>query len=143
MGSEFATTETRSEIPNERVSKPAEDDLFEDDASAGGSIFSPRTKEEQLPRLVASMKRQLDLDDDQVKELRAILKKAVKRNSWIRENLQDDPTLRSRRMRQSFRLLDRQITNVLNDEQLVLYKEMKKKRKEAAKRRRDKKKPAK
>ena len=85
------------------------------------------------------MKRQLSLDDKQTAKLERVLKKNVARNRWIRENIKDDQMLRTRRLRQSFRALDRQIANILNEDQLKIYNENKKQRREAAKRRRSKK----
>lgn len=115
----------------------ASDEDFLDDVAPGDSVFSPQTNEEQLPRIVAFMKTQLSLDEKQTKKLEWVLKKAVERNRWIRENIKDNPTLRVRRLRQSFRMLDRQIANMLTPDQLKIYNESKKQRRAATQRRRN------
>ncbi len=122
------------DAPNAAPDTPDED--FLDDVAPGDSIFSAQTNEEQLPRIVAFMKAQLSLDDKQTKQLEWVLKKAVERNRWIRENIKDNPTLRVRRLRQSFRMLDRQIANLLTRDQSKIYNESKRQRRAAAQRRR-------
>lgn len=107
----------------------------EADVYPGDSVFSPQTNEEHLPGIVAFMKNNLDLDDAQTEQVETALRKAVRRNRWIRVNLQDKPMMRSRRLRMSFRLLDRQIAGVLNEEQRAIYNDFKKDRQEAAKKR--------
>ena len=110
---------------------------YEGDVYPGDSIFSPQTKEEHLPGIVAFMKTSLNLDSEQTDQVDAALRKAVRRNRWIRTNLKDQPMVRRRRLGMSFRLLDRQIAGILNKEQRAVYNDFKKDRREAAERRRN------
>lgn len=100
---------------------------YDDDASAGDSILTPETREENLPRIIRHMKKKLTLTDDQSTKIEDLLRKALRRNRWIRENFKDEPLVRGRRLRQSFRLLERQVAEQLTEEQLKVYDGMKKK----------------
>lgn len=106
-------------------------DSIEDpvDALAGDSLLTAATREENLPRIVAHLKNKLDLTDDQAAKVTELFRKTVRRNAWIRENFRDEPLVRTRRLRQSFRMLDRQVAGLLTEEQRTKYKGMRKRKK--------------
>lgn len=95
-------------------------------ATTGDSILTPDTREEQVPRFVSYLRRKLSLNDDQTVQIQDLVGKAVRRNTWIRENFKDAPLVRARRLRQSFRLFERQVSDLLTEEQLQSYRSMKK-----------------
>lgn len=105
------------------------DEVIEDDFTAGDSLLTPNMREEHLPRAITYLKRRLSLTDDQTVKVEEFARKALRRNAWIRENFRDEPLARRRRLRQSFRLLDRQVSDLLTGEQLKTYNGMKKWRK--------------
>lgn len=122
-----STESTKSEPTHDTQSPDEPTDVAEESPEpiAGDGMLSPDAGEDELPGILKRMKRQLSLDDAQTAEVRDILVKAVRRNLWIRKNLEDRPRLATRRLRQSFRLLDRQLAAVLTVDQFRIYREIK------------------
>ncbi|MGE3801396.1 MAG: hypothetical protein AB7H80_10275 [Candidatus Kapaibacterium sp.] len=79
---------------------------------------------EELPRLIEFLKTKLDLSEDQVEQLQVILKKAVRRNTWIRENFQSEPRQRAKRQWMNLGLLVRQVNNILTEDQQNVFQEL-------------------
>lgn len=124
-----SATGTAAEKKNADPQAFPSEEIEEDDFTAGDSLLTPTMREEHLPRVIAYMKRRLNLTDDQTGKVENFTRKAVRRNAWIRENFRGEPLARRRRLGQSFRLLDRQVSAVLTEEQLKIYNGMKRWRK--------------
>lgn len=124
-----SATGNASEKNNVDRQADAGKEIEEDDFTAGDSLLTPNMREEHLPRVIAYLKRRLNLTDDQTGKVEEFTRKALRRNAWIRQNFRDEPLARRRRLAQSLRLLDRQVSDVLTGEQVKTYNGMKKWRK--------------
>ncbi len=115
-----------ADVPKEKGGKDSAAALkAESDATEFSGLPGPETSEEELPTFVEFLKTRLELDGEQTGELQHILRKAVRRNAWIRENFKDDRLQRTRRLRGSLAMLDRQLTEILTGSQRDLYRTLK------------------
>ena len=114
---------------------PDEAPLLDDDVAteAFPGLAGADVREEQLPLFLDFLKERLELNDEQVEEVRTVLKKGVRRNAWISENFKDDPPRRLKRQKMNLLMLAQQINQVLTDEQKKVFKELLQQMKKPAK----------
>ena len=118
----YVEQEDASVKPNDSVTVDVVGET--DDMNPLPGLPGADVRAEELPRLIEFLKTKLDLTEDQVEQLQVILKKAVRRNTWIRENFQGEPRQRAKRQWMNLGLLVRQVNNILTEDQQNVFQEL-------------------